>query len=223
MKKEYFIKGYPVREIKAYTAKTGYKTSGENSFIYETPEATFSIDYELQPTGFGKKPLLLCPRCMSRRSKLYHAGGLVFCRSCIPGVKPYHGIQNSTKQGSDFIAYKMERLAKQKGLVYFKLRDFSVDSWIAEDHRPRYMRKATFSDLIGRLALLDVLRCDYIFSKYKRGKLATKETIRYICKAPPMLELQTAGTANPAFLLHKRRKQAYKQRYLNAQLYNERL
>lgn len=187
MRREYTVNGYPVREIQAYTAKTGYKKHGEHSFLYETPEGVLIIDYELQPTGYGQKPLLICPKCGSRRSKLYHAGGLVFCRGCIPEVNPYHDIQNSTKRGSDYIAYLEERLAKKNGIDYFTIRDFIHNDWIKTDYRPRYMRKATFADVIGRLTLLDELRARCIFKRYTGSKSTVdKWVLDQICKAPPI-------------------------------------
>lgn len=182
-----YVNDYPVREIKAYTAKTGYRCLGENSFIYETPEANeLIIDYVLQPTGFGKKPLLICPRCGRRRSKLYYGGVFVFCRSCV-NINPYHGIQNNTKQGSDYIAYIMDRLAKRNGIDYFTISNFLSVNWIEIDNRPRYMRKATFADIVGRLTLLDELRCLCLWGKYVgRGSTVEKWELRYICKAPPV-------------------------------------
>lgn len=187
MRIAYYVNDYPVREIKAYTAKTGYRKHKDKHFIYETPDACLFVEYELQPTGYGKKPLLICPRCRNRRSKLYHAGHFVFCRSCLPAVNPYRARQNSTKQGSDHIIYLMERLAKKSGVDYFELSDFIAENWIEIDKRPRYMRKATFADIVGRLTLLDELRCCCLWGKYVgRGSTVEKWELRYICKAPPV-------------------------------------
>lgn len=190
MRREFTVNGYPVREITPYTAKTGYRKYGEHAFLYETPDGVLTIDYELQPTGYGQKPLLICPKCGSRRSKLYHAGDYVFCRGCMkmihPLMTPYTTIQNSTKWGSDYIAYLEERLAKKNGIEHFTIADFLGDNWIITDHRPRYMRKATFADVIGRLRLLDELRARCIFSRYTGGKSTVdKWTLDKVCKAPP--------------------------------------
>ena len=187
--REYWINNYPVREIRAQTAKTGYNKRGESTFIYDTEEGgTLDISYVLQPTGFGSKPLLVCPCCGSRHSKLYHAGGFVFCRTCQPSINMYHGIQNNTKGGNDYITYMEHRLAKQYGVDYFTVPDFRATEWIEEDYRPRYMRKATFADLIGRLQTLDELRCRTVWGKYMdRGKSAIDtQLLRYVCKAPPI-------------------------------------
>lgn len=185
--REYWVNGYPVEEIKAYTARTGYKKLGESTFIYETPPFTLCIDYVLQPTGFGQKPLLICPRCGSRHTKLYHAGSFMFCRDCLPAINPYHGIQNNTKQGSDYITYIMDRLAKKYGVDYFTVRDFLANNWIEADNRPHYMRKATFADLVGRLNMLDDRRCICIWGKYiGRGSTVQKWELDYICHGKPI-------------------------------------
>ena len=99
----------------------------------------------------------------------------------------YHGIQNNTKGGSDYITYMEHRLAKQYGVDYFTVPDFMATEWIEEDYRPRYMRKATFADLIGRLQTLDELRARCVIGKYSGGQsYIDTQLLRYVCKAPPI-------------------------------------
>lgn len=183
--REYIISGYPVREIRTYNQKTGYNVVTDWTFKYTTPEATLLIEYELQPTGFGYKPLLVCPRCHSTRAKLYAAGSFVFCRACFKWYKPYHGRQNTTKGGSDRVQYSMEKLARKHGIEDFSVGLLTGD-WILEDLRPRYMRKASFADLLGRLYLLDDIRCRLIMSRFLGGLKADDTFITDIeSKATP--------------------------------------
>lgn len=183
--REYTISGNPVREIRTYNQKTGYNVAADWTFKYETPEATLLIEYELQPTGFGYKPLLICPRCHSTRAKLYAAGSFVFCRSCFKWYKPYHGRQNTTKGGDDRIQYAMEKLARKHGLEDWSIGAMHEDYLLA-DMRPRYMRKASFADLMGRLNLLDDLRCRVIVSRWGSGLKVGDALVTFIeSKATP--------------------------------------
>lgn len=68
--------------------------------------------------GFGLKCFFLCPSCMQKKEKLYWNGQFFCCASCC-GIKTYSGIQNTTKGGDAFIAYKMERFAAKIGLGAF--------------------------------------------------------------------------------------------------------
>jgi hypothetical protein len=73
------------------------------------------LRFAKQRTGYGFKHFLICPNCGSRRTKLYYYNEDYLCRCCYP-INIYGNIQNSSKGGYKYIAYKMKRFADTKGI-----------------------------------------------------------------------------------------------------------
>lgn len=66
--------------------------------------------------GYGYKKFFVCPCCGEYKTKLYLDKNQIFkCVNCC-SVKPYNGIQNTTKGGDDYIDYKMIRFAIKVGI-----------------------------------------------------------------------------------------------------------
>ncbi|MCK9479190.1 MAG: hypothetical protein M0R40_06775 [Firmicutes bacterium] len=78
-----------------------------------------SIFFSKIQVGYGFKHFIICPICGQNRAKLYLEGNLFICIDCC-SVKPYNGIQNTTKGGDAYIGYKMERFATRCGIGKFE-------------------------------------------------------------------------------------------------------
>ena len=44
----------------------------------------YELKFARQKTGYGEKLFIVCPRCGSRRTKLYLFGERLLCRECYP-------------------------------------------------------------------------------------------------------------------------------------------
>ena len=67
----------------------------------------YEVQFAGQRTGYGEKKFFICPRCGSRRTKLYLYGDQLLCRSCYPG-EFYRTIKNVTPGGDLYIAHLIE-------------------------------------------------------------------------------------------------------------------
>jgi hypothetical protein len=81
--------------------------------IGETP---ITLYFGKISVGFGERDYFICPKCGRYRSKLAWNGKVFCCMECFP-VNVYRGIQQTTRGGSDFITYKMERYAAKHGIT----------------------------------------------------------------------------------------------------------
>lgn len=64
------------------------------------------------------KVFFSCPFCGRNCERLFFEQGMFRCFRCC-SVSPYKGIQNTTKGGDDYIAYKMQRFAIKNGIGQF--------------------------------------------------------------------------------------------------------
>ena len=78
-----------------------------------------NIRFSKVQVGYGFKNFLVCPICGQNRAKLYLEGKLFKCAVCC-SVKPYRGIQNTTKGGNEYLGYKMKRFAHKVGIGGFE-------------------------------------------------------------------------------------------------------
>ena len=72
----------------------------------------YEVQFADQRTGYGEKKFFICPRCGSRRTKLYLYGNQLLCRSCYPG-EFYRTIKNVTP-GGDIYCPPDEKSGKKR-------------------------------------------------------------------------------------------------------------
>lgn len=117
-----------------------------------------------QKTGYGVKHFFRCPRCSSRREKLYLIDYKhLYCRSCIP-INIYKGIQNKTKGGEAELHYRMLKTAKEYGITDW---EFPFDYMELSLSRPKYMRFKKWEEGIRKLQVLENMRFQNILYKNK--------------------------------------------------------
>lgn len=73
------------------------------------------IDLKKVQVGYGQRTFFICPCCGQNAIKLYFYKDLYRCVNCCT-VKPYYGIQNTTKGGYEYLTYKIYRFAKKCGI-----------------------------------------------------------------------------------------------------------
>lgn len=126
-----------------------------------------------QKTGFGYKVFIVCPRCGSRRVKLYMYRDKLICRDCYP-VRVYKTRQDSTDGGYEEITYRMNRLAARYDIkivqpfVYYQLHN----------NKPKNMHQRTWERLLRQLQILANMRFQAIIYR----KRYSAECIRYVLK-----------------------------------------
>lgn len=102
--------------------------------------------------GFGYKTFMLCPLCGSNCNILYFDYGCFRCPKCC-SKNFYKGIQNTTKGGYDYIAYKMERFAEKSGIGQF---DFPFD--YSKHPKPKWKHKAKWEKNLAIMQCLENMR-----------------------------------------------------------------
>ncbi|MDR1772085.1 MAG: hypothetical protein LBS02_15825 [Hungatella sp.] len=111
-------------------------TDQSNAYL-SIDDQPFHIKITYQKTGFGEKAFLCCPKCGSRRVKLYLYAERLLCRECLP-YSIYSGLTHTTKGGHKNIKYKMQRLAAKNGIIlkgpfhydnYPKPKGKNADEW----------------------------------------------------------------------------------------------
>lgn len=117
-----------------------------------------------QKTGFGYKRFFICNRCNERRERLYLFTNTlnVYCRSCSP-INIYRGIQNTTKGGTEYIEYRMKRLAKDYKINFKYPFNYMLQSL----SRPKYMRHEKWREGLRKLQILENMRFQTIIYKTK--------------------------------------------------------
>lgn len=128
-----------------------------------------------QTTGFGVKYFFRCPRCNSRREKIYSIDHkYLYCRSCIP-INIYKGIQNNTKGGDEEIYYRMKKVAEHYNIGSW---EFPFDYMQLSLSRPKYMRVKKWEEGIRKLQALENMRFQNILYKNKYNS----KTINHVFK-----------------------------------------
>lgn len=151
--------------------------------------ATISLDngreYEVQfadqRTGYGEKKFFICPKCGSRRTKLYLYGDWLLCRSCYPG-EFYQSIKNVTPGGDIYIAHLMRSLARKEQI---ELR--RIPFCYLEYRKPKYRHFKKWHTAIVKLQALENMRGQAIFFNKRypldviRGVLKGENALLYVC------------------------------------------
>lgn len=145
--------------------------------IRDIPAANFlcgnvpmHVDFVRQKTGFGHKVFMVCPRCGSRRVKLYVCKGELICRECYP-KRIYKARQDTTDGGYREIAYRLNRLAAQ----YNILIEYPFSYYQMVLKKPKHMHHDTWEKITRQLQLLENMRFQALFLKRRYSP----ETIRY--------------------------------------------
>jgi len=155
--------------------------------IADKQEAYFMIEgkaYHLnlayQKTGFGRKAFLLCPKCGSRRTKMYLYGDGLMCRGCLP-VRLYRGLTDTGKGSYKSIAYRMNRLAERNG-IQLKMPFCYMDY-----PKPKGKNADAWSFLLSKLQALENMRNQAIFfnkrysDKTIRSVIHGNNALLYVC------------------------------------------
>lgn len=155
----------------------------------EMAAATIRLDngreYEVrfvgQRTGYGEKKFFICPRCGSRRTKLYLYGNWLLCRSCYPG-EFYRTIKNVTPGGDLYIAHLMRSLARKEQIELQR-----VPFCYLEYRKPKYRHFKKWHTAIVKLQALENMRNQAIFFNKRypldviRGVLKGENALLYVC------------------------------------------
>lgn len=126
-----------VKDVKEVLKGSEFPGTDQSNAYLSIDEQPFHVKITYQKTGFGEKPFLCCPKCGSRREKLYLYAERLLCRECLP-YSIYRGLTHSTKGGSKYIKYRMQRLAANNRIIlkgpfhydnYPKPKGKNADEW----------------------------------------------------------------------------------------------
>lgn len=131
---------------------------------------SYDVKFTSQKTGFGEKLFFMCPRCGSRRTKLYVCGDELLCSDCYP-LPVYRGIKNVTPGGYDYIQYRMHRLANNEE-IRIKRMPFCYLEYL----KPKYKHYDKWEWALKRLQALENMRNQAIFFQ----KVWKKEVVRSV-------------------------------------------
>ena len=109
--------------------------------------------------GYGYKVFFSCPICGKNSERIIFEDGLFSCSKC-SSAKQYRGIQNTTKGGDDFIAYKMLRFSMKVGIGQF---NFPFD--YAEHPKPKGKHSDKWNKNLAIMQCLENMRFQSIFNK----------------------------------------------------------
>lgn len=115
------------------------------------------IYFKRVKVGFGYKVFFSCPLCGKNCEKVFFEQGGFRCFRCC-SVSPYKGIQNTTKGGDDYIAYKMQRFAIKSGIGHF---DFPFD--YAKHPKPKGKHSDRWKKNLAIMQGLENMRTQSIF------------------------------------------------------------
>ena len=141
----------------------------------------YEVQFAGQRTGYGEKKFFICPRCGSRRTKLYLYGDWLLCRSCYPG-ELYRTIKNVTPGGDLYIAHLMRSLARKEQIELQR-----VPFCYLEYRKPKYRHFEKWHTAIVKLQALENMRNQAIFFNKRypldviRGVLKGENALLYVC------------------------------------------
>ena len=141
----------------------------------------YEVQFAGQRTGYGEKKFFICPRCGSRRTKLYLYGDWLLCRSCYPG-ELYRTIKNVTPGGDLYIAHLMRSLARKEQIELQR-----VPFCYLEYRKPKYRHFKKWHTAIVKLQALENMRNQAIFFNKRypldviRGVLKGENALLYVC------------------------------------------
>lgn len=174
----YYIDVKNVMEVMRESEYTG--TDQYNTYL-SVENQPFHAKIAYQKTGFGEKPFLYCPKCGSRRVKLYLHGNVLLCRECLP-YSIYSGLTHSTEGGKIHIRYIMERIASKNGIV------LKVPFYYGDYPKPRRKNEDKWVMTLLKLQALENMRNQAIFlnKRYSRrtirSVLQEKNIFLYVCE-----------------------------------------
>lgn len=174
----YYIDIKDVMEVVKESEYPG--TSPSNAYL-SVEDQPFHVKIQYQKTGFGEKPFLCCPKCGSRRVKLYLHGKVLLCRECLP-YSIYSGLTHSTEGGKNYIRYIMERVAMKNGIV------LKVPFYYGNYPKPRGKNEDKWIMTLSKLQALENMRNQAIFlnKRYSRrtikSVLQEKNIFLYVCE-----------------------------------------
>ena len=124
----------------------------DNDAVINLNGEQFIIKISTQKTGFGAKSFMLCPRCNTRRAKLYWDKGEFICREC-SNVNIYQMIKNTRVCSEQYIRYRMIMLGKKYGI---KLKEGRFHYY--DYPKPKYKHTDVWCEKIAILQGLENLR-----------------------------------------------------------------
>ena len=92
---------------------------GHKSIKIQQGEKQQIIYLKKVQVGYGQRTYFICPCCGENAVKLYIDKNLYKCHHCC-ALKPYYGIQNTTKGGYEYLGYKICRFANKCGISKVK-------------------------------------------------------------------------------------------------------
>lgn len=125
--------------------------------IIEVKENKQKIRFNRVKVGCVCKVFFSCPLCGRNCEKVFFEQGGFRCFKCC-SVSPYKGIQNTTKGGDDYIAYKMQRFAIKNGIGQF---DFPFD--YAKHPKPKGKHSDHWKKNLAIMQGLENMRTQSIF------------------------------------------------------------
>lgn len=126
-----------VKNVMEVIKGSEYPGTDQSNAYLSIDDQPFHVKITYQKTGFGEKPFLCCPKCGSRRVKLYLYAERLLCRECLP-YSIYSGLTHTTKGGHKYIKYRMQRLAAKNEIIlkgpfhyddYPKPKGKNADEW----------------------------------------------------------------------------------------------
>lgn len=105
-----------VKDVMEVIKGSEYPGTNQSNAYLSIDDQPFHVKITYQKTGFGEKPFFCCPKCGSRRVNLYLYAERILCRECLP-YSIYRGLTHTTKGGSKYIKYRMQRLAAKNGII----------------------------------------------------------------------------------------------------------
>ena len=140
----------------------------------------YNIQFTKQRTGYGEKLFLVCPKCGSRRTKLYLYGDGLLCRECYP-FPVYDSIKNVSIGSYNYISYRM------LGLVRRERIPIKFPFHYLEYEKPKYKQFDKWHMTITKLQALENMRNQAIFfgKKYSRATINSifeeRNLYLYVC------------------------------------------
>lgn len=154
-------------------------------------DVKYRIELSWQKTGYGRRCFFVCPSCRKRFIKIYVVDERIRCQNCAD-LKPYYGIQYTTKGGYVELEYRMRRYSLKHDIRFaypFDYEDFLFDS---------RMEKESFRCKIKILQALENMRQQAIFFKSTFTPKQIKAVLSY--KHPTLLNHSINSLKNNYYL-----------------------
>jgi len=143
---------------------------GKQSARIKWDDKQQTIFFSRVNVGYGCKVFFICSCCGENRTMLYLDSNIFKCVNCCT-VKPYRGIQNTTKGGDEYLGYKMERFAIKVGIGSF---DYPFD--YLQHFCPKGKHKDKWNKNLSIMQALENMRTQSIFF----NKIWNQKTIQSV-------------------------------------------